>query len=348
MEFWYLKMHYSGKMATMTKPALSVSPLQRDLARGILDLLRERGAVAGDRLSRVALAEALGVSRTPVNGAVALLEDMGVVAIEGRSVRVVALDRDASGLAATGDETSIARLLVGISRARRDGSLPDEVSERHLAQHFSAGRTTVAHALQQLAEAGVVTRNRGHGWSFTQGFASAEDRAASYRFRMLLEPAALLEPHFALPPGFEARMRAEHARFLDRPWTADDAVAFFETNAAFHAGLAEASGNRFFAPVIAQQNRLRLLSNYAWQRGPERVEVSVREHLAILDALAAGDRERAAELMRRHLAGAAALTFQAPKDCTSVPHSAFKSEATDGPDVDHSATRPSPRKSRTR
>ncbi|WP_246088589.1 GntR family transcriptional regulator [Phreatobacter stygius] len=310
----------------MTKTTSSVSPLQRDLARGILDLLRGRGAAAGDRLSRVALAEALGVSRTPVNGAVALLEEMGIVAIEGRSVRIVDLDRDASRLASSGDETSIARLLVGISRARRDGTLPDEVSERHLAQHFSAGRTTVAHALRQLAEAGVVTRNRGHGWSFTQGFASAEDRAASYRFRMLLEPAALLEPTFALPPGFEARMRADHARFLDRPWTADDAVAFFETNAAFHAGLAEASGNRFFAPVIAQQNRLRLLSNYAWQRGAERVEVSVREHLAILDALVAGDRQKAAELMRQHLAGAAALTFQMPGSGTSAP---------DGSDIDH-------------
>lgn len=335
-------------MVGMMKMASSVSPLQRDLARGILDLLRGRGAVTGDRLSRVALAEALGVSRTPVNGAVALLEEMGILAIEGRSVRVVDLDRDTSGLASAGDETSIARLLVGISRARRDGSLPDEVSERHLAQHFSAGRTTVAHALRQLAEAGVVTRNRGHGWRFTQGFASAEDRAASYRFRMLLEPAALLEPNFALPPGFEARMRAEHARFLDRPWTADDAVAFFETNAAFHAGLAEASGNRFFAPVIAQQNRLRLLSNYAWQRGAERVEVSVREHLAILDALAAGDRAGAAELMRRHLAGAAALTFQGPKDHASVSRSADMNEASDGPGVDHSATSRSRRKDRTR
>jgi DNA-binding GntR family transcriptional regulator len=33
--------------------------------------------------------------------------------------------------------------------------------------------------------------------------------------------------------------------------------------------------------------------------------VSVREHLEVLDALEAGDREWAAQLLRRHIAGAA-------------------------------------------
>lgn len=283
------------------------SPLQRDLARSIIELLRGRGAVPGERVSRAGLAEALGVSRTPVNGAVTLLEEMGVLATEGRAVLVRDLRQDASLLEGAAEETSIARLLIGIAHARRDGSLPDDFSERQLAQQFGTGRTTVAHALRQLSEAGVVTRNRGHGWQFSAGLNSVQDRAASYRFRLLIEPAALLEPNFALPPGFEARMRADHQRFLDHPWSSDNAVEFYETNAAFHLGLAEASGNRFFAGAIAQQNRVRLLSNYAWRMGAERVEVSVREHLAILDALAAGKQERGSALMRAHLVDTAAL-----------------------------------------
>ncbi|MBE9605438.1 GntR family transcriptional regulator [Acetobacteraceae bacterium H6797] len=282
------------------------SPLQRDLARSIIDLLRGRQAGAGERVSRAALAEALGVSRTPVNGAVALLEDMGVLETDGRAVRIRDLGLDVSSLAG-GEETSTARLLIGIAHGRRDGTLPDEVSERQLAQQFGTGRTTVAHALRQLSEAGVVTRNRGHGWRFIAGIDSVEDRAASYRFRLLIEPAALLEPGFALPPGFEARMRAQHQRFLDRPWSPDHAVEFYETNASFHLGLAEASGNRFFAAAIAQQNRVRMLLNYAWRLGPGRVEVSSREHLEILDALSAGQREKASQLMRRHLTDASAL-----------------------------------------
>lgn len=282
------------------------SPLQRDLARSIIELLRGRGAAPGERVSRAALAEALGVSRTPVNGAVTLLEEMGVLATEGRAVLIRDLGQDASPLDGAAEETGVTRLLIGIANARRDGMMADEVSERQLAQQFGTGRTTVAHALRQLAEAGVVTRNRGHGWHFTSG-TPGEDRAASYRFRLLIEPAALLEPDFALPSGFEARMRAAHQRFLDRPWSIEDAVDFYETNAAFHLGLAEASGNRFLAGAVAQQNRARMLTNYAWRMGPERVEVSVREHLSILDALAHGDRAGASALMKAHLLDAAAL-----------------------------------------
>ncbi|WP_458095201.1 GntR family transcriptional regulator [Roseomonas sp. WA12] len=283
------------------------TPLRRNLARNILELLRERGAAPGDRLSRIALAEALGVSRTPVNGAIALLEELGAVRTEGRAVRLTSLDIDPESLGAREGETGVARLLVAIARGRADGAVPDDVSERQLAQQFGAGRGVVAQALSQLAEAGVASRKRGHGWRFTAGFASPEERAASYRFRLLIEPAGLLEPGFALPAGFAARTRREHGRFLDRPWRDDDAPAFFEINAAFHAGLAEASGNRFIAAAVVQQNRLRALSNLNWQMGPQRVAVSVREHLAILDLLQAGSAARAAEAMRLHLSDALAL-----------------------------------------
>jgi len=298
----------------------TASPLQRNLARSILDLLKDRGAAPGERLSRAALAEALGVSRTPVNGAVALLESLGAVVTEGRAVRLLNPDLDASALRPQGEESGVARLLVAIARGRADGTLPEEVSERQLAQIYGAGRTAVAQALGRLAEAGVVTRNRGHGWRFAEGLSSLADRAASYRFRMMIEPGALLEPGFALPPGFADRMRRAHEPFLRRDWKDADAVPFFEVNAQFHIGLAEASGNRFIAAAVAQQNRLRMLANYSWRVGPARVAVSVREHLTILDTLQAGDRERAALQMRLHLADAMALQPAPTDGCTLQPH----------------------------
>ena len=280
---------------------------QHPCTRDILALLRDRGARPGEKLSRAALAEALGVSRTPVNGAVALLERLGVLTTEGRSVRLISLDADASPLV-PGDATGgVAPLLVAIARGRADGTVPEQVSERQLAQILGASRGTVSAALTQLAEIGVIVRNRGHGWHFAAGFSSPAERAASYRFRMLIEPAALLEPGFVLPPEFASRMRREHEAFLGRPWRDDDAVAFFRINAAFHDGLAEASGNRYIAGAVAQQNRLRTLSNYSWRVGPERVETSVREHLTILDTVRSADRERAALQMRLHLADAMAL-----------------------------------------
>ena len=276
------------------------TPLHRTLARDILELLRSRGAAPGERLSRAALAEMLGVSRTPVNGAVAVLERSGAVRIEGRSVRLARLD-PAPEPVGSGQEDTVERLLVAIARARVDGSLAGDVSERQLAQFLGCGRHVLVPALRQLAEAGVVSRNRGHGWRFTGEFRDLEERAASYRFRILIEPAALLEPDFAMPEGFAERMRREHETFLDRAWSEGDRVAFYDMNARFHQGLADSSGNRFMAAAVAQQNRVRTLSNLSFPTGLERARVNVGEHLAILDAIEVGDRPRAAGLMRLHL-----------------------------------------------
>lgn len=293
--------------------AAGAPPLHRSLARDILRGLRARGALPGERLSRLALAKELGVSRTPVAGAVALLEALGVVETEGRAVRLrdAGLDPERLAPAAEDGGEAVAALVVAMARDRRSGELPGEVSERLLQARYGAGRAVVAAALRRLAEVGAATRNRGHGWSFGPGYASAEDRAASYRFRMMVEPAGLLEPGFALPRGWAARTRAMHEAFLGRAWRKTDPVAFFETNAAFHRGLAEASGNRFLVQAVEQQNQLRRFANYDWRRGVERVRVFAAEHLGILDALEAGHREEAAERMHRHLAGTAALPWRA-------------------------------------
>ncbi|GGJ42949.1 GntR family transcriptional regulator [Neoroseomonas lacus] len=293
--------------------ATDIPLLHRALARDILQALRERGARAGERLSRLALAKEFGVSRTPVAGAVALLEALGVVETDGRTVLLRDPGFDLGRLAVAPEDGSdaVAALIVTLARDRRSGELPEDVSERLLQSRYGVGRAVLAAALRQLAEAGAVSRNRGHGWRFGPAYASAEDRAASYRFRLMIEPAGLLEPGFALPDGWGAGMRRLHERFLSRGWSDTDMVAFFETNAAFHRGLAEASGNRFLVQAMEQQNQLRRFSNYDWQSGAERVRVSAADHLGILDALEAGDREEAAERMHRHLAGTAALPWRA-------------------------------------
>jgi len=288
--------------------------LHRTLARDILAALRARGAVPGEELSRLALARALGVSRTPVIGAIALLSAMGAVRIDGRRVRLADPDIDPAPLAAEDETDATATLMVRIAYDWRGGSLPSEVSERLLQGRYGASRTEVSGALRRLAEVGAVVRNRGHRWRFQTGYGHPGDRAAAYRFRMMIEPSGILEPGFALEEGWIARTRAAHERFLARSWREVDSVAFFETNAAFHLELAQASGNRFLAQAMDQQNQLRRFYNYGWRRGPERVRVSVTDHLGILDALAAGNRAEAAERMYRHLAGTAALPWRPQND----------------------------------
>ncbi|UPG74149.1 GntR family transcriptional regulator [Roseomonas gilardii subsp. gilardii] len=286
----------------MSEPDASASPFHRDLARDILLRLRARGARPGDRLSRLGLAREFGVSRTPVLASLALLERLGVVVTEGRSVRLLDPGYDPARLDVA-DETAL--LVLRIARERRDGNLPEEVSERMLRQRTGASRTALHEALHHLESVGIATRNRGHGWRLGMGFASEEERVASYRFRLMLEPAALLEPGFTLPRDRMAALRESQEAALRRPWREGDVPRFYESAAGFHLALAQGCGNRFVIQAVEMQNRLRHLHGlHLLDRA--RVHDAAREHLGILDALEMGDRALAAERMRAHLQGSLA------------------------------------------
>lgn len=273
----------------------------------MLELLAREGAVPGTPLRQDALAAKLGVSRTPIRGALAVLAAAGSVTQRGRTLVL----RDAHApIPEPAAEDPVAALMVAISRDRAAGRLPDSMTEAELQRHTQAARGDLGRALRRLEELGIVSRNRGHGWRFAPGLATPAERDAAYRFRIVMEPAALLEPAYALPEGFARQMREGHRLFLDEAWQDSRAVDFFELNAAFHLGIVAASGNRFFQAATEQHIQLRRLTNYGWVLGPGRVRQNATEHLAILDALEEGDRPKASRLLADHLAAALALTAE--------------------------------------
>lgn len=283
----------------MTQP----SRLQLELAEQIVDFLRGEGASPGSRLSENGLARRLGVSRTPVRAALSHLTGRGVLR-RGEDGIVVAAIPAAQGDAEP-DEVDAAMVLI--ARNREAGTVPDTISEQEAMRRFGLSRAMLGKVFARLAELDLIERKPGYGWRFMQEPRDPVARAESYRFRMLVEPAALLEPGFALERGWIETMRARHRAALERPWRESSAVAFFEMNADFHEGLAAASGNRFILGAIRRQNALRRLSNYDWVFGTGRVAVNCREHLDMLDHLDRGETEVAAALMRSHLAKASAL-----------------------------------------
>jgi DNA-binding GntR family transcriptional regulator len=287
---------------------LPPSPLQNELSASILDVIRMEKLEPGTRLGEVALAERLQVSRTPVRAALQLLARRGLVRPGERRGYFVANGKPSEHKVARRPMvTDVERLFLAIARDRRSGRLPVDVSERDLMQRYDATRPIVQRVLTRLSEVAAVQRKPGHGWRFLPTISDPQARAESYRYRMLIEPAGLLEPGFRCEPAWIAEMRRHHEEMLAKPWSDTASIALYEMNAVFHEGLAAASGNRYLLVAVQQQNRLRRFANYDWTYGHERVVVNCREHLGILEQIEAGDHAAAARLMRLHLEGAARL-----------------------------------------
>jgi DNA-binding GntR family transcriptional regulator len=163
-------------------------------------------------------------------------------------------------------------------------------------------KSQLARVLIRISGEGFMERRRGHGWEFQPLLDSPRAIAESFRFRAIVESAALLEPSFKVDSTELKRIRDRHRKFIAAKSEARTAGEFFDMNSRFHEMIAAASGNRFMLQAIEQIDRLRKFQEFASFTADSRALVqSCKEHLAILDAIEAGDREWAAALMRRHL-----------------------------------------------
>lgn len=285
----------------MTQP----TALQTKVASQILMAIRSGELTPGSHLKEVELAERFGVSRSPIRGALIYLAQeqvIGRLPHQGYCVLDTPLsDELAKVNLPVGEDEELYQRLIDDRLAQ---AIPDQVMESDLLRRYGASKAVLRRCLLRLSDEGVMQRKHGHGWMFLPTLSSAEKRFESYRFRMLLEPAGLLEPTFNLPRERLQRCREKQQALLEG---APDSLSFFEANAEFHELLAAASGNSFILQTVQQQNRLRRLTEFHTVSNLERVRISCREHLEIIDALEQGDREWASTLLYRHLKVASTL-----------------------------------------
>ena len=167
-------------------------------------------------------------------------------------------------------------------------------------ERYGAERGALLRALGKMADEGIVTKNKGHGWTFLPTISTANSVGNSYDFRRVLEPSGILLKSFRANHIVLERLRTAH-RALLADATAPNGPSLFELDAEFHEAIASFTQNTFFIQAIQQQNRLRRLLEYGGYENRRRIRVSVREHLAILDALEVGKVGRASQLMMEHL-----------------------------------------------
>jgi len=272
------------------------------LAQNVLAYIQERGMRRGDHLPEQLFSEHCGVSRTPIRSAFKILFENDILTWREEEGYFLNVD-DASVLSQTlhrlgeGEQSLAQRILADRSQRRID----DVQSVSSLARRYNVSRHSVLNSLKILSQDGIVNQLPGRSWAFHPLLDTQGAVEQSLRFRMALEPQAILEPGFNFDRKKGGVIRRRMQELLQRGDGEINANVFLNLDTDFHSFVGECSANRFLRSALTTHQRLR----HATQRNfsiPEfRLRQSLEEHIEILDSLQTGQLELAADLMLIHL-----------------------------------------------
>lgn len=173
------------------------------------------------------------------------------------------------------------------------------LDEETLAKRFGASRTPVREALRELAAGGLVEL-RPHRAPIV---ATVDERRVADMFEVMADLEALCAARAATAITAEQRTRLEaHHREMGEAVRHGDVASYRAGNVVFHALIYDGAANGYLREItLATRARLGPFRG-AQLEAPDRLSASYAEHEAIVSAIARGEAERAAGLMRRHLA----------------------------------------------
>lgn len=192
-------------------------------------------------------------------------------------------------------------------------TLPGELE---LTAHHEVSRLTVREAVKTLEAQSVVRIERGRGtfvnpvssWASMEAVLRAaseggNDAAASVQLievRRMLETGAAELAATRITPQEIAGLR-RHLTGMQGAHDAADLGRFVEADLAFHDVILHASGNVFLAVMFEPLSRVLAARRAETSRVPEIQVNAIREHTAIVAALASGDAERSRIAMDNHM-----------------------------------------------
>jgi DNA-binding GntR family transcriptional regulator len=277
------------------------------IAADITARIADGDMAAETHLTTPGLAERYAVSRSPVREALRLLEDQGLVRQErnrGYFVNTLTDKKKSAVLKAAVAIPDAPRAFYALAEDWVCDAVPEVVTEAFLIERYSLSRAELSVILTRATAEGWIARKAGYGWRLLPVAKTPEAQAQLYRMRMLLEPAAFLEPTFQLDRPMLARIRSDLERIRDSAHLSWPADRLHAAGVAFHEDLLRMSGNFFLLQAIQRVNRLRRLLEYRSMIDRDRVRHEASEHLDILDPIERGDLVEASFRMRAHLSRA--------------------------------------------
>lgn len=284
--------------------------LAPQLAARIVEHVRANRLAAGTHLGTQGLADLFQVSRIPVAAALSLLAQKGIVFSERNRGFFLATDSaDLDSLESPDAEPPTPwedPLYYRLAEDWLAGKIAEKASENELMRLYGVTRNRLLKVLQRAAEDLWVERLPGHGWRFQAVMVSQQAYEDGYRFRMVIEPAALLEPTFHADKAALEALGSQQISLLKGGFRKLSQTELFSINSQFHEVLIGFSNNPFFVDAIKKIDRVRRLLDFRSTNtsNRDRLLKQCSEHLEIIDLLERGDNKAAAEFLRNHIKGA--------------------------------------------
>jgi DNA-binding GntR family transcriptional regulator len=180
----------------------------------------------------------------------------------------------------------------------------EHLRQDEIARAFNISRIPVREALLKLEQHGLVRAQRYKGAVVST--LSFDEASEIFAFRALLEPEVIRQAVPRMTPEVLAEARTCCEAFAQ----STDPMQWGDLNRRFHSTLYAASGLPYHMEML--NNAMDRVDRYLRAQlllsdGMGRAD---REHRAIVEACAAGDIDRAAELTRQHISGARESLFQ--------------------------------------
>ncbi|MEY4122330.1 MAG: hypothetical protein RLZZ457_1168 [Pseudomonadota bacterium] len=171
------------------------------------------------------------------------------------------------------------------------------IDEMRLAEEYGISRTPMREALKVLAAEGLVTMKVRRGAYVTE--VNDKDQRDVYHLLSLLESDAAGVVATQASPEQLKDLQDLH---LALTAAAGDREKFFEINERFHMRLLEIADNRWRDQMVADLRKVMKLNRHNSLFKTGRIDESLREHQALMDALLARDEAASVQRMKAHFA----------------------------------------------
>jgi DNA-binding GntR family transcriptional regulator len=279
-----------------------MNPLIPSLAHRIVEMVRRDNLQPGHHLTELALCEELGVSRSPVRKALQFLEGAKVVQpLPTRGYELALAASDLASFEIAPDAQVEEEVYLRIANDRISGALEREFTESDLIERYGLARMQIQRILNRMMREGMVDRKAGRGWMFRPLLTNEDSHRESYRFRMIIEPASLLEPGYLVDrKELDVCKREQHA-MLDGGIEKFAPSELFRCGSHFHETLVAGANNRFLLDSLKALNQMRRVVEYGKMLDRSRLYRQCEEHLLMIDLLERGERMEASLFLRQHL-----------------------------------------------